>query len=119
DELALVGGEEAVGDVDGDALLALGGEAIDQQREIDALVADGAVTALLAQRGELVVEDQLAVVEQPADQGGLAIIDRTAGEKAQQRLAGLLGEPEVEGGFGGGGDLHAGHRYFPPPRPSP
>ncbi len=31
DELALVGGEEAVGDVDGDALLALGGEAVDQQ----------------------------------------------------------------------------------------
>ena len=35
DELALVGGEEAVGDVDGDALLALGLEAVDQQREID------------------------------------------------------------------------------------
>ena len=29
DELALVGGEEAVGDVDRDALLALGGQAVD------------------------------------------------------------------------------------------
>ena len=35
DELALVGREEAVGDVDGDALLALGGEAVDEQGEIE------------------------------------------------------------------------------------
>ncbi len=35
DELALLGGEVAVGDVDGDALLALGREAVDQQREIE------------------------------------------------------------------------------------
>ena len=35
DELALLGGEEAVGDVDGDALLALGGQAVDQQREVE------------------------------------------------------------------------------------
>ena len=37
DELALLGREEAIGDVDRDALLALGGEAVDQQREIDLL----------------------------------------------------------------------------------
>jgi hypothetical protein len=35
DELAPVGAEEAVGDVDRDALLALGGQAVDQQREVD------------------------------------------------------------------------------------
>jgi hypothetical protein len=35
DELALLGGEEAVGDVDGDALLALGAQAVDEQREVD------------------------------------------------------------------------------------
>jgi hypothetical protein len=28
DEFAAIGGEEAIGDVDGDALLALGGEAV-------------------------------------------------------------------------------------------
>jgi hypothetical protein len=33
--LRLVGGEEAVGHVDRDALLALGGQAVDQQREVD------------------------------------------------------------------------------------
>ena len=44
DEAALVGGEEAIGDIDGDALLALGLQPVDQQREID-VVAGGAVLA--------------------------------------------------------------------------
>ncbi len=44
DELALRRGEEAIGDIDGDALLALGLEAVDQQREID-VVARCAVLA--------------------------------------------------------------------------
>jgi hypothetical protein len=35
DELALGGGEVAVGDIDGDALLALGLQAVDQQRQVD------------------------------------------------------------------------------------
>ena len=35
DELALVGREEAIRDVDRDALLALGRQAVDQQREIE------------------------------------------------------------------------------------
>ena len=36
DELAPLGGEVAVGDVDGDALLALGREAVGEEREVDA-----------------------------------------------------------------------------------
>jgi len=35
DELAPFGGEEAVGHVDGDALLALGRQPVDEQREIE------------------------------------------------------------------------------------
>src|SRR3546814_8560435 len=35
DELALLGAEEAVRHIDGDALLAFGGQAVDQQREVD------------------------------------------------------------------------------------
>ena len=52
DELALLGREEAIGDVDGDALLALGGEAVDQQREVDllALRADAACCRPRARR---------------------------------------------------------------------
>ena len=37
DELALFGREEAVGDIDGDALLALGRQAIDQQRKVQVI----------------------------------------------------------------------------------
>ena len=55
------GGEVAIGDVDGDALLALGLEPVDQEREVD-VVADGAVLAGIAlERRELVVEDRACV----------------------------------------------------------
>ena len=48
-------------------------------------LAGGAVLDAVAfQRRELVVEDQLGVVEQPADQRRLAVIDAAAGEEAQQ-----------------------------------
>ena len=43
------------------------------------------------ERGELVLEDQLGVVEQPADQRRLAVVDRAAGQEAQQRLLLLRG----------------------------
>ena len=85
DERAPRRGEIAVGDVDGDALLALGLEAVDQQREVD-VGADRAVLLRVAfERRELVVEDQLLLVEQPADQGRLAVVDRAAGQQAQGR----------------------------------
>ena len=90
DELALLGREEAVGDVDGDALLALGGEAVDQQREIDPLALRAVALAVAFERRELVVEDQLGVVEQPPDQGRLAVVDAAAGDEAQQLLGFLL-----------------------------
>ena len=37
DEAALLGGEIAIGDIDGDALLALGGQAIDDKGVVDRL----------------------------------------------------------------------------------
>jgi hypothetical protein len=83
-------GEEAVGDVDGDALLALGLQPVDQEREVDVL-AGGAVTdGILGQRGKLVLEDLLGIVQQPADQRRLAVVHRTAGDEAQQVVVGLL-----------------------------
>ncbi len=89
DEFALGRGEEAVGDVDGDALLALRLQPVDQEREVD-LRPIGAVARRIAlQHGELVLEDQLGVVEQPADQRRLAVVDGAAGQKAQQRLVAL------------------------------
>ena len=74
DELALGCGEVAIGHVDGDALLALGAEAVGQQREVHLVVATGGAGAL--DRLELILEDALGVVQQPPDQRGLAIVDR-------------------------------------------
>ena len=50
DEFALVGGEEAIGDVDGDALLALGLQPVDQQREIDVVAGGAEFLGILFQR---------------------------------------------------------------------
>ena len=58
DELALFGGEEAVGDVDGDALLALGGEAVDEQREVDGAALGAGAAAVGLEVGDLVLEDR-------------------------------------------------------------
>ena len=44
------------------------------------------------ERGELVLEDLLGVGKQPADQRRLAVVDRAAGEKPQQRLLLLPGK---------------------------
>ena len=84
DELALRRGEEAIGHVDGDALLALGFQPVDQQREVNLLAGCAVAARIALQRGELVLEDQLGVVEQAADQRRLAVVDGTTGEKAQE-----------------------------------
>ena len=74
--------EVAVGDVDRDALLALGPEPVGEQREVHVLVTPGHARTLDGL--ELVLEDLFRVVEQAADQRGLAVVDRTPGRKAQQ-----------------------------------
>ena len=79
--------ERAVGDVDRDALLALGAEAVGEQREIDVAVA--AALRRLLDVLHLVDEDLLRVVEQPADQRRLAVVDRAARDETEElRLLG-------------------------------
>ena len=77
DELAPRGGEVAVRDVDRDALLALGPQAVGEQREVRV------VEPLLAARAldglELVLEDLLAVEEQAPDERALAVVDGAGG----------------------------------------
>ena len=112
DEGAPRRGEIAVGDVDGDALLALGFQAVEQQREID-IGADGAVLLGIAgERGQMIVEDQVLLVEQPADQRRFAVVDRAAGEK---RKAGGVG---VRDGFAGRSTSITTLRSFPRKRES-
>ena len=82
DELAARRREVAVRHVDRDALLALGPQAVGEQRQVgvlEALVAARALDGL-----ELVLEDVLALVEQAADEGALAVVDRTGGGEPEQ-----------------------------------
>jgi len=87
DELAPFGGEEAVGHVDGDALLALGRQPVDQQREIQLPAARADCLRVVLEGCELIVENQFRFVQQPADERRLAVIDRPAGDETQQALA--------------------------------
>ncbi len=96
DELAPVGGEEAIGDIDGDALLALGGEPVDQQRVIELLPLRADPLAVALEAGELVLEDHLAVVEQPPDQRRFAIVHTAAGDEAQHGLVLVAGQIGVD-----------------------
>ena len=75
--------EVAVGDVDRDALLALGAEPVGEQGEVDVVVAAPLADGLDVL--ELVLEDRLRVVQQPTDQGRLAVVDAADGGEAQRR----------------------------------
>ena len=91
DELALGRREIAVGDVDRDALLAFGLQAVDKKGEID-LLARRTVGAAVALDGKKrVLENQLTVVKQAADEGALAVVDAAAGEEAQHRHGAFAG----------------------------
>ena len=65
--------EIAIGDVDRDALLALGAQAVGEIGEID-LAAAGDVGGAF-ERLDLVLHQRLGIVEQPADERGLAVVD--------------------------------------------
>jgi hypothetical protein len=82
DELALSRCKVTVGDVDRDALLTFGFEAVGQQRQID-FVANGTLIFRARQCGELVAQHRFAVVQQAADQRALAIVDATRGNETQ------------------------------------
>ena len=81
DEGPLLGREVAVGDIDRDALLALRPQAVGEQGEVGA--GESAVTADSLDGVPLVGEDRLGVVEQPAHEGGLAVVDGAGRGQAQ------------------------------------
>ena len=87
DELAARRGEVAIGNIDGDALLALGAQAVGEQRKIDLAGRGG---SLAFNGAHLVFVDRLRVVEQAADERGLAVVDAAGGGEAQQIFLALL-----------------------------
>ena len=82
DELACGRREVAVSDVDRDALLALGQQPVGQQGQVDGR--EPAPPGGRLERGDLIRQQSLAVVEQAADQGALAVVDAAGGDEAQQ-----------------------------------
>ena len=88
DELALVGREITVGDIDGDALLALGLEAVGQEREIHLSGHAGRAElgAIALHGGKLILVDHLGIVQEPTDERGFSIVDGAARQKAKQFL---------------------------------
>jgi hypothetical protein len=84
DELALGRGEIAVGDVNRDALLAFGAQAVGEVGEID-LAAAGDVGGAF-QRLDLVFHQRLGIVKQPADERGLAVVNAAAGVEAEDSM---------------------------------
>ena len=79
-----IGAKIAVGDVDGDALLAFRLEAVEQQRIVELAAGRAEPAGQAGERLHLVGGDRAGLREQPADEGGLAVVDRPAGDHAQQ-----------------------------------
>src|SRR4029077_486665 len=73
--------EIAPGDVDGDTLLALGLEPVEQKAEIDPLAVEGAVVRSERDRRALVLGNPRCVPKQPSNQRRFAIVDRAAREQ--------------------------------------
>ena len=98
DELALLGGEESVGHVDRDPLLALGRQAVEQQREVELPGPRAHPLRVGLQRRELIVEQRLGLEQQAADERALAVVDAAAGVEPEQALVHVRADGGVDGG---------------------
>ena len=92
DELALGGREVAVGHVDGDALLALGLQAVYEQRQVHFIASGTDLLGVTRDGFEVILVDHLGIVQQAPDQGALAVVHVPAGQEAQQLFAFVLGQ---------------------------
>ena len=93
DELPPLGGEEPVGDVDGDALLALGRRPSTQQGEVELARPGCRPSASRPRARQAGPRRELRLVQQPPDQRALAVVDAAAGDEPQEPLA--LVRPQV------------------------
>jgi len=84
DELPARRAEVAPGDVDRDPLLALGLQAVDEEGEIEREAARPEPLRVGAGRLELVLVEPVRVVEEPADEGALPVVDAARREEAEE-----------------------------------
>ena len=90
DEFPARRGEITIRDVDRDLLLALGAETIGHVREVRAILPAPPADSL--DLLELIVEDRLRIVKQPADQRALAVVDAARRREPQQIHCGVRGD---------------------------
>ena len=107
DELPAIGREVAVGDVDRDALLPLGGEAVEQQREVEVVALRAEPLGLALEGREVVLEQHLRLVQEAPDQGALAVVDAAARDEAHHAL--VLVRLQVREDVLGDHVRHVGH----------
>ena len=86
DKLAVVGREVAVSHVDGDALLALGLETVEEEGVVNMVARITHTLAVALEGNQLVFVEFLAVEKQSTDQGRFTVIDGAGGEEAEQVL---------------------------------
>ena len=90
DEFAPIRRKESISNVDRDPLLALGLEPIHQKSKVNVAAGRAVFSRILLQRGQMILEQQLGIVEQAPDKRGLAVVHAPACQKAQKRLSFLL-----------------------------
>ena len=83
DEFAQRRGEVAIRDVDRNPLLALCRESVGEQGQVECLTAPA---RCVLDRGELVGEDGLRVVQQTPDQRALAVVHAARGQEPQDTV---------------------------------
>ena len=87
DELARSGREVAERDIDRDPLLALALEAVDEEREVELARLRAERLRVARGGGERVLVHHVGVVQEPPDERALPVVDRAAGEEAEEVLA--------------------------------
>ncbi|KPB96097.1 Uncharacterized protein AC506_1647 [Pseudomonas syringae pv. maculicola str. M6] len=92
DELALGRGEIAISDINRDALLPLGLQAVHEQRQIDVIARGAGLFRVTGDGFQVIFVDHLGVVQQTPDQRALAVVDVATGKKAQHFLAFVLAQ---------------------------
>ena len=103
DEFSPLGGEVTVGYINGDALLALGRQAVGEQGQI------GLPHAL--NTGQVVLQHRLGVDQQTANEGALAVVHRPTGDEFQSAL-GEVARRCRQGAGGAGMGVGHGQRFW-------
>ncbi|MNY25343.1 hypothetical protein D3C86_1591190 [compost metagenome] len=80
----------AIGHVNGDALLALGLQPVQQQGVVQVRPVRAETARVAFQRRQLILRHLARLEQQPPNQGRLAVIDRAAGQEPQQVTFRLL-----------------------------